>query len=141
MQVRLNYAFTPRLSLETYAEPFASSGFFHSFGELVAPRSRSLRTYGSAGTTITQDADGVRTVVADGQTFLLEPEDFNVRSFRTNVVLRWEWRLGSTLFVVWQQDRNADRPLRAVHPTDLWDALRASGDQFVALKATYWLPF
>ena len=34
--------------------------------------------------------------------------DFNVRSFRSNLVLRWEWRPGSIFYMVWQQDREAD---------------------------------
>ena len=37
--------------------------------------------------------------------FTLEDRDFRVRSFRSNLVLRWEWRPGSTLYVIWQQDR------------------------------------
>ena len=42
-------------------------------------------------------------MTADGSTFTLRNRDFNSLSFRSNVVLRWEWRPGSTLFVVWQQ--------------------------------------
>lgn len=36
--------------------------------------------------------------------------DFNVRTFRSNLVLRWEYRPGSTLFVVWSQDRSGVAP-------------------------------
>ena len=43
-----------------------------------------------------------------GSTFTLRNRDFNTLSFRSNVVLRWEWRTGSTLYVVWQQDRVGD---------------------------------
>src|SRR5690606_27586064 len=57
-RIRLNYTFTPNLSLETYVEPFASSGRFHSFGELRAPRSGELLTYGEDGTTIVVNEDG-----------------------------------------------------------------------------------
>ena len=44
-------------------------------------------------------------MTAGGSTFTLRNRDFNTLSFRSNVVLRWEWRTGSTLYVVWQQDR------------------------------------
>ena len=67
-------------------------------------------------------------------------QDFNVRSLRSNVVLRWEWRPGSALFLVWQQDQEADRPFGRVRPGDLWDALSTSGDSFFAVKISYWLP-
>ena len=139
-RVRVNYTFTPNLTLETYAEPFASSGSFSGFGELLAPRSRELLEYGTGGTAIARNADGSHTVTAGGQSFEIDNEDFNVRSLRSNVVLRWEWRPGSALFLVWQQDQEGDRPFRRVRPRDLWDALSTRGDSFFAVKISYWLP-
>ena len=141
-RIRLNYALSPDLTLETYAEPFASSGRFHGFGELRAARGRDLRTYGEEGTAITVDeATGERTVTDGAATFILPNEDFDVRSFRSNAVLRWEWRPGSTLFVVWQQDRARDEPRWSrLGPADMFGSLTARGDNFLALKATYWLP-
>ena len=138
--VRVNYTFTPNLTLETYVEPFASSGRYHGFGELLAPRSRELLEYGTNGTTIERNGDGSYTVIAGADTFDLENEDFNVRSLRSNVVLRWEWRPGSTLYVVWQQDQEADRAFQPVGPRDLWDAFRTTGDSFFSVKVSYWLP-
>ena len=138
-RLRINYTFTPNLSLETYAEPFAASGYFHSFGELLAPRSRELVTYGTSGTMIVRNADGSHTVTDGATSFDIEPQDFNVRSFRSNVVLRWEWRPGSTAYLVWQQDRSGDRVFRTARPGDLFDALNTRGENFLALKVSYWL--
>ncbi|MGQ0538231.1 MAG: DUF5916 domain-containing protein [Gemmatimonadaceae bacterium] len=142
MRMRLNYALTPNLTLETYAEPFAASGRFRDYGELPAPRERDLRAYGTDGTTISQpDSLGRRRVTDGTVSFTLPNGDFNVRSFRSNAVLRWEWRPGSTLFLVWQQDRFISKPNgAAVNPSGLWDALSADGTQFLALKVSYWLP-
>ena len=139
-RMRLNYTFTPSLTLESYLEPFASSGTYHGFGELDAARSGDLRVYGEGGTTIVRGADGTRTVTADGETFTIANRDFNVRSLRSNVVLRWEWRPGSTAYLVWQQDGSTDRALGSVGPGDLFDAFGASPDQFFAIKLSYWLP-
>jgi hypothetical protein len=139
-RLRLNYTFTPDLTLETYAEPFASSGQFHGFGELLAPRERDLLVYGTSGTTIIRNTDGSYLVTAGAQSFNIPDNDFNVRSFRSNAVMRWEWRPGSTMFLVWQQDRNANRAPRTVRPGDIFDAFRASGDNFLALKLSYWIP-
>ena len=138
-RLRVNYAFTPNLSLETYAEPFAASGRFHSFGELPAARAMALRMYGADGTTIIRNPDGSHTVTDGAASFDIEPLDFNVRSFRTNAVVRWEWRPGSTMFLVWQQDRGGDRPYRPARPGDLFDALDTRGDNFLAVKISYWL--
>jgi hypothetical protein len=143
MRVRLNYALTPNLTLETYVEPFAASGRFYDYGELGAPRDRDLRRYGTDGTTITRpDSLGERRVTDGATSFTLPNSDFNVRSFRSNAVIRWEWRPGSTLFLVWQQDRFSQTlDGEAVRPNGMWDALSADGTQFVALKISYWLPW
>jgi hypothetical protein len=138
-RLRANYTFTPNLSVETYAEPFAASGHFHGFGELLAPRTRDLVMYGTAGSTIVRNSDGSHTVTDANGSFDIEPQDFNVRSFRSNVVMRWEWRPGSTMFVVWQQDRSGERAFRQARPGDLFDALSTRGDNIFAVKISYWL--
>ncbi len=138
-QIRLNYAFTPDLTLEAYAEPFAASGRFSDFGELEAAQSRSLRTYGTDGTTIARQTDGSYTVTDGADSFTIDNLDFNNLSFRSNLVLRWEFLPGSTLFAIWQQDRGEDRTISdLIRPRDLWDSLGASGDNFFAMKIAYW---
>lgn len=79
-------------------------------------------------------------MTAGAQTFTIGDQDFNVRSLRSNAVLRWEWRRGSTMYLVWQQRRGADRDIELVRPGDLFDAFRTAGDNFVALKVSYWIP-
>ena len=137
-QFRLNYTFTPNLTLETYLEPFAASGQFHSFGELLAPRQRELLVYGTNGTTIVRNPDGTQTVTDGNDSFDIDNEDFNERSFRTNAVLRWEWRLGSTLYLVWQQNRSAQLPFAPARPGHLFGALNARGENVLAIKVSYW---
>ena len=142
-QLRLNYIFSPDLTLELYAEPFASSGRYYGFGELEAARSRDLRVYGTDGTTIAREADGSYTVTDNGgaDTLAIANPDFNALSFRSNLVLRWEWRPGSTLYLVWQQSREAsDSRGEHVGPGSLWDARQAPGENFLALKVSYWIP-
>jgi hypothetical protein len=83
---RVNYTLTPELSIQTYAEPFVSAGAYTNFRELANPRApRHLDRYASYAYT--------------------GSPDFNYRSFRTTNVLRWEYKPGSALFVVWQQGR------------------------------------
>jgi hypothetical protein len=141
-QFRLNYALSPDLTVEGYVEPFAASGGYRGLGELPASRSTRLRRYGTDGTTISRPSGGDYLITdANGaDTLTVENPDFKVLSFRSNLVLRWEWRPGSTLFLVWQQNRGASDQLgtRAV-PGDLWDAVRARGEQFLALKVSYWI--
>ena len=144
--VRLNYTFRPDLSLELYAEPFAASGRYLRFGELPAPRSFDLDFY-DAGTVVRCEPDDPSPCSEGGHLFTAGEapvrlaSDFNVRSFRSNAVLRWEWRPGSTFFLVWQQDRSARDPHGAlVGPGALAESFGAAGDHFLAMKLTYWIP-
>jgi hypothetical protein len=119
-QVRLNYTFKPDLNLDFYAEPFAASGRYNQFGELAAARNRLLVPVDPTGTSFSD-------------------RDFRVQSFRSNLVLRWEWRPGSTLYVVWQQDRETEEALRTrASLGDMFGSLGTSGDNFFAIKASWW---
>ncbi|MCZ6770079.1 MAG: hypothetical protein O7D93_12620, partial [Acidobacteria bacterium] len=65
--------------------------------------------------------------------------DFNVHSFRANVVLRWEWRLGSTLFVVWEQDRRERESIGdRIGLLDPFRSLSAPGNNFFVVKTSFW---
>jgi hypothetical protein len=86
MNWRVNYTITPNLTVQIYAAPFVSTGDYEDFKELV---------------------DGRATWYEDRYApidYRANP-DFNYRSFRTTNVLRWEYKPGSALFVVWQQGR------------------------------------
>ena len=145
LQIRATYAFTPDLTLEAYAEPFASTGRWDDFGELRAARTNDLLYYGTEGTTIERAPNDDLTITAGADTLFISHEeyrgDFKALSYRSSFVLRWEWRRGSTLFFIWQADR-ADfvQSSELVHPGDLWDAFTAQGGDLLAVKATYWFP-
>lgn len=139
-QFRFSYTFKPDLNLDVYAEPFAASGQYRGFGELAVSRGRDLRMYGSDGTSIARQADGSYRVTDGASAFTLSNRDFNQRSFRSNVVLRWEWRPGSTLYAIWQQNRSSSEPHgEHVGFGDLFGSLSASGDNIFAIKTTFWI--
>src|SRR5262249_44283350 len=140
-QFRFNYTFKPDVTLDVYTEPFAASGQYRGVGELEAARSRTLRMYGTDGTTIARLADRSYVVTDGPSTFKLKNPDFNDRSFRSNVVLRWEWRPGSTLYAVWQQNRSSHITSNGAHVrgNDLFGSLNAPGDNIFALKTTIWV--
>ena len=141
MQTRLNYTLKPDLTLDVYVEPFAASGHFFNDGELAVPRTREIRRYGTEGTTIEELEDGTLRVTDGDEMFDLANRDFNTLSFRSNVVLRWEWRPGSTLFLVWQQDRFEQEALNSrANAGDLFGSLTSPGINFFLVKASFWLP-
>ncbi len=137
---RVNYYFSPVLSLEMYVEPFAASGNYSDHGELAAVGTNNLRTYGTDGTSIAHDA-GEYQVVDGSDSFTLPDRNFGDRSFQSNVVLRWEFARGSAFYLVWQRNRSDERELgRRVRFRSLGDALTADGSDYVALKISYWIP-
>ncbi len=138
-QFRFSYTFKPDVTLDVYAEPFAASGRYNGLGELQYVRGRDLRLYGTDGTTLMRLPDGSYQITDGAASFTLPNRDFNVRSFRSNVVLKWEWRPGSTLYFVWQQNRAENRTTgEHVGVGDLFGSFNASGDNIVAIKTTYW---
>jgi hypothetical protein len=140
LETRLSFTLKPDMNIDLYAQPFAASGRFQDHGELEAAGSRVLRTYGSDGTTIDRAEDGSYTVQDGADTFTIPNRDFNVRSFRSTAVLRWEWRPGSTLFLVWQQDRSGNAPIdQRAGLDDVFGSFAATGNNFFAVKASYWL--
>ena len=139
--LRLNWIFTPRLSLQLYLQPFLAVGSYGSFKELARPNAAEYNVYGEGGSTIAREGE-VYTVDPDGAgpaaPFSFWNPDFNVKSLRGTAVLRWEYRPGSLLYLVWTQNR-ADY----AHPgdfqlrRDLGDLLTAPGDNIFLLKFSY----
>ncbi len=144
METRLNVTFTPNLTLELFAQPFMASGDYEAFKELRRAGTFDFIRYGVEGGIVSRDEDGDYVVDPDGdgpaESRSFTNPDFNRVSLRGTGVLRWEWRPGSTLFLVWQQNRS-DRYKRGDFDLGrdaeaLFD-LRA--DNVFMVKATYWI--
>jgi len=141
MEFRLGLTLRPDLNLDVYAEPFAASGHYYDYGELLEPASRERLKYGTAGTVLSVNPDGSQVVSAGGSTFTLRNRDFNTLSFRSNVVLRWEYRPGSTLYMVWQQDRAESQVLGSrVNINDAFRSVTAPGSNIFLIKTSFWIP-
>ena len=141
MAYRLGLTIKPDMNLDVYAEPFAASGHYYNYGELLEPGSRQRLRYGVDAGTVTTNADGAQVVAIDGQSFTLGNRDFNRLSFRSNVVLKWEWRAGSTLYVVWQQSKaGTDTIGTRVGLDDTFRSITAPGANIFLVKASFWVP-
>lgn len=118
MTTRINYVFTPKVSLQMYIQPLLTTGRYRNFNELTRPRTFDFLRYGTdAGTLAYDTGRQIYTVDPDGPgpaaPFSYANPDFNLKSLRINAIFRWEWRLGSTLFFVWMQERQDN-----AHPGD-----------------------
>jgi hypothetical protein len=155
LQFRANYIVSPTLSLQLYAQPLLSSGDYLAYKQLAASGSFDFRRFeegnpvlvaGSvqcAGGSICRDADGQQhlDLNGDGTTdYDLRDRDFNVRSLIGNAVLRWEYRPGSTVFLVWQRQQELDARTGDFDlARDLGDMWGAPADNRFILKISYWL--
>ncbi len=140
---RLSYTFTPNLSLQVYAEPFISAGDFGGFKQVVNPRASSFndRFATFADGEVAYDAQDNRYEVnRNGTQFGFDNPDFNFRALRSNAVLRWEYRPGSVLFLVWSQGREAFDAYGDYNVRRDADRLfGARATNVFLVKATYWL--
>jgi hypothetical protein len=138
--IRLDWTFTPQLSLQLFAQPLISSGDYYSFKELARPKSYDFLRYGENGSTFdpnthTADPDGSGPAAP----IRFGNPDFNFKSLRGNAVLRWEYRPGSTLYLVWTQSRSDYENDGQFQFNRSWSRLiDAKADNILMLKFTYW---
>jgi len=155
MDTRFNVTFSPTLTLELFLQPLIASGQFARYNEFAAPRlARRLeygRDFGTVVVTpaanpardpaaITLDAD---TLGGGAPSFTFPDPTFTFRSLRGNAVLRWEYRPGSTLFVVWTRSSQIpDLPRGNIQFGDDASALfQGPSENIFLVKMTYWLGF
>ncbi len=151
MDTRLNVTFSPTLTLELYVQPFISAGDYTSYNEFAATRTTQRLTYGTdMGTmAVTPDtAGGPSTIVLDSDgpggdtTFTFQDPSFTVRSLRGNAVLRWEYRPGSTIFLVWTRDGATLEPRGQIDwSADTRALFQGPSQNIFMVKVNYWLGF
>lgn len=110
MGVRVDWTFTPNMTLQAYARPYIAGADFRRYKEFRAPGAFDFDVYGRDKGSISRE-NGVYTVDPDAEgpaaAFRFQDRDFNFRSVQTNMVFRWEYQPGSTFYLVWQQDRSS----------------------------------
>jgi Domain of unknown function (DUF5916)/Carbohydrate family 9 binding domain-like len=143
--LRVNLVLSPKLSLQLYTQALLSAGDYPAIKEFAAPRTYDFPAYGTDVGTLAREPGGAAFVIdPDGAgpaaPFRLADPDFNVKSLRANAVLRWEFRLGSTMYLVWTQRRqDPAHPGDFSFGRDARDLLRASPDDVFMVKVAWWL--
>jgi len=142
---RLNYTFTPELSLEYYGQPFVSAGKFTNYkrttnthADQFVDRYRIFPTNEiSLNTTDNSySIDEDRNGTAD---YSFSNPDFNFRQFRSNLVIRWEYSPGSTLFLVWSQGRTSnDTNGSFAYGNDIKKLFGIQPHDVFLIKFSYW---
>ena len=142
---RVNLSITPDLTVQYYGSPFIGTGRYTEFkratdtlardyADALPPlrpgRDRLLRRRQTP--TRSRRPDG-------GPSYSFRNPDFSFRQFRSNLVARWEWKPGSSLYVVWSQGRTSYAPEWEASFGSNWDALRGTRpDNVFLVKLSYW---
>ena len=114
---RATYSFTRDMTFEAYLQPFVAVGNYFDIRKLARPR-----TYEFTPVTLADDPD------------------FNKKSVRGTIVLRWEYVRGSTLFAVWNLATSDEDTRKGIYSPwhDLRGAFGAPGTNTFAIKLSYW---
>lgn len=121
LNTRANFTASPTLSLQVYMQPFMTTGQYTNWRELADPRA-------------TRYDDRYKPYLGG------DPGGFDVKQLRSNSVLRWEYRPGSTLFFVWQQGReySSDQPREFRFRQDIRELFSLHPNNTFLVKASYW---
>ncbi len=156
LPTRVNAAVSPTLSFQLFAQPLLSSGDYTNYKQLASPGTFDFTRFGEgtavSGGAITRcnggrtcvDASNVRWFDLNGDGLgdtSIDEQDFNVRSLIGNAVIRWEYKPGAALFLVWQRRQRSDVVRGDFAMSRDWAALmRAPTDNTFLVKVSYWLP-
>jgi hypothetical protein len=118
---RMNFTASPTLSLQFYAQPFMTTGKYTNWRELANPRAERYE-------------DRYKPYLGG------DPGGFDFKQLRSNTVVRWEYRPGSTLFFVWQQGRelSSDQASDFNFKHDLTNLFSLHPNNTLLIKASYW---
>ncbi len=142
MTLRINYTINPELSVEYYGQPYISAGKYSSYKKITRPAAEAFnqrfQTY-SPSQILFDAGNNNYNITENSQVLSLANPDFNFRQFRSNLVARWEYRPGSTVYLVWSQGRTStDLNGLFSYGNDLKDLFRISPRNVFLIKFSYW---
>lgn len=144
LTLRVDYSINPNLTVQYYGQPFISTGRYGRFKHITDPRAAAYRerfenftdgqiAFGEDGYRVDEDLDS-----AIDYTF--GNPDFDVRDFNSNLVIRWEYHPGSSIFLVWNQIRfNGTLFDDRAFSNGLSELFAAPADNVVLIKLSKWL--
>jgi hypothetical protein len=129
MSLRVNYNLTPDLSLQYWGQPFIASGKYYDFKYITNPLASDYHdrfsTLNSAqNTLINNEYYSIDENIDGSEEYTIGKPDFNVQEFLSNLVIRWEYNPGSSVFLVWSQTRSG------YNSTGMMDFSNNMGDLF-----------
>lgn len=111
LTLRVNYNITPDLTIQYYGQPYITRPLYGNYAYVVDPLNADYYSrFHKWGTEVSYvngqyEVDENKDGIAD---YTFTKPDFNFVQFRSNLVVRWEYRPGSELYLVWSQGCTPD---------------------------------
>jgi hypothetical protein len=143
LTLRANLSLTPELTVQYYGSPFIATGRYTAFkraaSTLAEEYADRFHLYAEGEIALDPAAGRYRVSEAGGPAYSFADPDFSFRQFRSNLVVRWEYRPGAALYAVWSQGRTGALPSWEPSLGSNWDALwDLPADDVFLVKLSYW---
>ena len=140
---RASYTFSPEITLQLYAQPFIGTGDYNNFATVDQPTADAFGArFDALGDRASFDAtDDTYRVDTDRDgrpNYSFGNPDFTFQQLRSTVVFRWQYRRGSTLYLVWNRGRTLSHGVADFSPIDGFGNLFRGGSNTVAVKVDFW---
>lgn len=110
MSFRVDFNLTPDLTLQYWGQPFIASGAYSDFkritNQAAAEYTDRFEVFPASRITLSDDSWLVDEDGNGSTDYSFGKPDFNVQEFLSNLVIRWEYNPGSTVYLVWSQTRS-----------------------------------
>jgi hypothetical protein len=137
--LRFEYYISPEISIQYYGNPYASTGTYENFREVADASNQALdKRYVS----LVNDPNSTNNLVLKRNgvsAYSIRNPDFNFQEFRSNLVGRWEFRPGSTLYLVWTNTRSnySDQLDQSIWKS-FGNIMNVKSENVFMLKFSYW---
>jgi hypothetical protein len=141
--LRFNYNITPDISIQYYGSPFISSGKYNDFKKATDTHADNIanRYHSYTDEEISFDeSKNTYSVNEGGTSYTFTNPDFSFRQYRSNLVARWEYRPGSTIYLVWENNRNSrESEYNSSFSYNLSELFGVQPTNVFMLKISFWL--
>ena len=143
MSLRVNFNLSPDLTLQYWGQPFIASGKYYDFKYITDPLASDYHnrftTYTPAQSSLVDDEYySIDENSDDIEDYTIGKPDFNVQEFLSNLVIRWEYNPGSSVYLVWSQTRSGYNGMGMMDfSNDIGDLFREKPHNVFLIKFSY----
>jgi len=142
LTLRLDYAITPELTIQYYGNPYISVGEYSDFKLITDTKAKSYdnlyHTFANNEMAY-NSTENEYDLSYNGNSYVIDNPDFNFQQFRSNLVVRWEYKTGSTLYFVWTHNKSQHQSITNTSLNDNIDELMGiHPENLFLIKFNYW---